>query len=131
MRMLLDTHIALWALVDDPKLPKKARELIADSANDVVVSVATVWEIAIKHALSRNKRNAIPISGTEAVAMFRMAGYQLLGISSAHAASVESLPPIHADPFDRMLVAQALSEPLQLITSDPVVARYSDAVIHV
>lgn len=131
MRLLLDTHIALWALVDDSKLSSEARARIADPRNDVLVSAATVWEIAIKHALSRGKRSAMPISGTEAVSLFQKAGYHLLGISAEHAAAVEALPPIHADPFDRLLVAQSLIEPLQLITSDAIVARYSDAVLHV
>ena len=131
MRLLLDTHIALWAITDSPRLSGKARRLIADPDNQVVVSAATIWEISIKHALARGGPNDMPISGAEAAGYFREAGYEILAISAAHAAAVEELPPIHADPFDRMLVAQAMEEPLRLLTADPRVLRYSDVVIGV
>ena len=126
MRLLLDTHIALWALVDSPRLPAKARLLILAPDNEVVVSAASVWEIAIKHGLA--KKN-MPVSGAEAKSWFTRAGYTLLPVTADHAALVEELPPHHADPFDRILVAQALDEPLRLVTHDPTVARYSDTVI--
>ena len=126
MRLLLDTHIALWALVDSPRLPAKARLLILAPDNEVVVSAASVWEIAIKHGLA--KKN-MPVSGAEAKSWFTRAGYTLLPVTADHAALVEELPPHHADPFDRILVAQALDEPLRLVTHDPKVARYSDTVI--
>jgi PIN domain nuclease of toxin-antitoxin system len=126
VRLLLDTHIALWALVDSPRLPAKARLLILAPDNEVVVSAASVWEIAIKHGLA--KKN-MPVSGAEAKSWFTRAGYTLLPVTADHAALVEELPPHHADPFDRILVAQALDEPLRLVTHDPTVARYSDTVI--
>jgi len=126
VRLLLDTHIALWALVDSPRLPAKARLLILAPDNEVVVSAASVWEIAIKHGLA--KKN-MPVSGAEAKSWFTRAGYTLLPVTADHAALVEELPPHHADPFDRILVAQALDEPLRLVTHDPKVARYSDTVI--
>ena len=129
MRLLLDTHVALWAITDDPNLPTKARELITNPANLVTVSVASIWEISIKHALARGKPNDMPISGAEAAEYFRSAGYILLNISPEHAAAVEHLPHMHADPFDRMLVAQALAEPLRLLTHDLRVAAYSDSII--
>ena len=128
MRLLLDTHIALWALTDDPRLSPRARALINDPANQVIVSAATVWEIAIKHALGRDD---MPISGDEALDWFRRAGYDLLPISPAHAAAIEHLPEHHRDPFDRLLVAQAIAEPLRLLSRDPLVIRYGDAVIAV
>jgi PIN domain nuclease of toxin-antitoxin system len=128
MRLLLDTHIALWALTDDPRLSPRARALINDPANQVIVSAATVWEIAIKHALGRDD---MPISGDEALDWFRRAGYDLLPISPAHAAAIEHLPEHHRDPFDRLLVAQAITEPLRLLSRDPLVIRYGDAVIAV
>ena len=128
MRLLLDTHIALWALTDDPRLSPRARALINDPANQVIVSAATVWEIAIKHALGRDD---MPISGDEALDWFRRAGYDLLSISPAHAAAIEHLPEHHRDPFDRLLVAQAITEPLRLLSRDPLVIRYGDAVIAV
>lgn len=126
MRLLLDTPIALWALVNSPKLSIKARRLILEPGNSVVVSAACVWEVAIKHALGRGD---MPISGQEALVYFRQAGYGLLAVSPEHTAAVETLPPHHQDPFDRLLVAQALLEPLRLLTHDATLARYSDTVI--
>jgi PIN domain nuclease of toxin-antitoxin system len=126
--LLLDTHVALWALTDDPRLSQRARALIEDPANDVLVSAASVWEIAIKHALGRGD---MPISGDQALDWFRRAGYQLLPIAPEHAAAVEHLPDHHRDPFDRLLVSQAIAEPLRLLTHDPLVIRYGDVVIAV
>lgn len=123
---MLDTHIALWAIADSPKLPKKARELIEQPNNDVWISAASIWEIAIKRGLGRGD---MPVGGAEALRYFREAGYRYLSVSPEHAAAVEELPPLHADPFDRMLVAQALFEPMRLITADPLVAHYSESVI--
>lgn len=127
MRLLLDTHIALWAIADDPKMPVKARALIADTENTISVSAASVWEIAIKHSLGRAK--GMPLSGTQALTYFREAGYDLLPVTAAHAAGVERLKPHHADPFDRLLIAQALAEPLTLLTHDKQVADYSEAIV--
>ncbi|MCP5431691.1 MAG: type II toxin-antitoxin system VapC family toxin [Alphaproteobacteria bacterium] len=131
MRLLLDTHVALWAVADDARLAAGARDLIADPSNDVFVSVATVWEIAIKHALYPARPNALAISAAEAVRYFAASGYLLLPVLAAHGIAVERLPPIHGDPFDRMLIAQALTEPLRLVTSDAELARYSDTVIRI
>ena len=129
MRLLLDTHIALWAIIDSPNLTARIRELIIDPANIITVSTVSVWEIAIKHALARGKPTDMPISGAEALHYFRAAGYVLLNISPEHAAAVEQLPDLHADPFDRLLVAQSMVEPLRLLTHDAKVAAYSDQVI--
>jgi PIN domain nuclease of toxin-antitoxin system len=126
--LLLDTHVALWALTDDPRLSRRARALIEDPANDVLVSAASVWEIAIKHALGRGD---MPISGDQALDWFRQAVYALLPIAPDHAAAVEHLPDHHRDPFDRLLVAQAIAEPLRLLTRDPLVLRYGDMAIAV
>lgn len=131
MRLLLDTHIVLWALVDDSRLPKRAAELIADPDHTVAVSAASVWEIALKHALGRGGPNAMPISGREAMTYFVEAGYDLLPISPEHAAAVEALPALHADPFDRMLVAQALTEPMRLLTHDAALTGYGEMVLRV
>ncbi len=131
MRLLLDTHVALWAIADHPNLSGKARRLIEDPDNEIVVSVATVWEIAIKHALARGGPNDMPISGQQALVYFKEAGFTVLDIAPAHVATLETLAPLHADPFDRMLVAQALSVPLRLLTRDQRVAAYSDVVIPV
>ena len=126
MNILLDTHVALWAITDSPKLPHKARELIEAPKSSIWISAATVWEIAIKHGLGRGD---MPVSGHEAVRYFRESGYRFLPVEPEHVATVEDLPPHHNDPFDRILVAQALVEPMRLITHDPMVARYSDTVI--
>ena len=129
MRLLLDTHIAIWAIADHPNLSGKARRLIDDDDAIVFVSAATIWEISIKHALGRGRPNGMPISGAEALGYFKDAGFQMLDMSPAHAVALETLPQLHADPFDRMLVAQALTTPLRLLTADRRVAAYSDVVI--
>ena len=126
MNLLLDTHVALWAITDHPRLPARMRELICSPRSTVWVSAVSLWEIAIKHSL---KRGDMPISGEEALGYFRDSGYRLLSVEPEHAAAVENLPSHHADPFDRLLVAQALAEPMRLLTSDPIVARYSDTII--
>jgi PIN domain nuclease of toxin-antitoxin system len=125
MRILLDTHVALWAIADSPDLPAEARKLIL-SAADVYVSAASIWEISIKHGLGRGN---MPLSGAEATAYFEEAGYLSLPITAEHAVYVEQLPPHHADPFDRILAAQAICEPMRLVTHDAQLARYSDTVI--
>jgi PIN domain nuclease of toxin-antitoxin system len=129
VRLLLDTHLLLWAISDDERLTQSARDLIADPANDLFVSVVTIWEIAIKHRLAQTAQGEMPLSGREALGYSRTAGYELLSIAPEHAVGVEQLPPIHADPFDRLLVAQAIAEPLRLITHDKVLGSYSDAVV--
>ena len=126
MRLLLDTHIALWAITDDPKLPQAARSLIMAASNEIIVSAASIWEISIKHSLARGD---MPVSGNEALLYFQEAGYRLLSVSAEHAAYVETLPPIHADPFDRILIAQALSEPVRLITHDALLTGYGELIM--
>ncbi len=125
MRLLLDTHIALWAVTAHPRMPARATELIL-AADAVFVSAASIWEISIKHAL---KPAHMSISGQEALQEFQAAGFSLLAISPAHAAAVDSLAAHHRDPFDRMLIAQALSEPLRLLTQDAGLQVYSDVVL--
>lgn len=128
MNLLLDTHIALWAITDSPKLSQRARELILSPKAKIWISSATLWEIAIKHALGRGD---MPVSGKEAEAYFREAGYRFLAIEPEHAVAVGDLPLHHHDPFDRLLVAQALVEPMRLLTHDAYVALYSDTIIKV
>ena len=128
MNLLLDTHVALWAIADSPKLPQRARDLIQSSKASVWISAASVWEIAIKHALGRGD---MPISGRDAVRYFLDSGYRLLAVEAEHAMAVEDLPPLHKDPFDRIIVAQALVEPMRLVTHDPQLAAYSDTIISV
>lgn len=128
MNLLLDTHVALWAIAGSPKLPKKAREMIESPRSSIWISAATIWEIAIKHALGRGD---MPVSSLDAVRYFRESGYRFLAIEPEHAVAVEELAAHHHDPFDRILVAQALVEPMRLMTHDPLMARYSDTIIKI
>lgn len=122
MNLLLDTHIALWAVANNPRLPAAARDLIANPENGVAVSVASIWKIAIKHGVKGAAR--IPVSAAEAHDKFSLAGYELLPVVAAHALALEELPWHHRDPFDRLIVAQARAEGMTLLTSDALVARY-------
>jgi PIN domain nuclease of toxin-antitoxin system len=128
VRLLLDTHVALWAVRDDPKLSARALELIADLDNPVFVSVVSLWEIAIKYALRRGRADDMPLSASDAAKVFDRAGYELLPVLTQHALAVAELPPARSDPFDRMLVAQARAEPLRLLTSDAAVAAYGEGI---
>lgn len=128
MNLLLDTHVALWAITDSPKLPLKARDLIQSRKTTVWISAASVWEIAIKHTLGRGD---MPVSGQDATRYFHESGYRFLAVEAEHAAAVEDLAAHHQDPFDRILVAQALVEPMRLMTHDPLVALYSDTIIKI
>lgn len=103
-----------------------ARSLILDPLNSIHISTASVWEITVKHMLGNG---AMPVSGTQAAAHFLAAGYLELPITNAHISLLETLPNHHADPFDRLLVAQALAEPLRLITHDATLKLYSDSII--
>ena len=128
MNLLLDTHVALWAITDHPKLSQKARDLIQSPKTSVWVSVASIWEIAIKHALGRGD---MPVSSQDALRYFQASDYRLLSVEADHAVAVGELPMHHQDPFDRILVAQALVEPMRLMTHDALVALYSDTIIQV
>ncbi len=128
MNLLLDTHIALWAITDSPKLSQKARELIESPKTTIWISVASFWEIAIKYSLGRGD---MPISSQQAMSYFRESGYRFLAVEAEHAVAVEELPTHHQDPFDRILVAQALVEPMRLMTHDSLVALYSDTIIKI
>jgi PIN domain nuclease of toxin-antitoxin system len=123
VRLLLDTHVFLWAVAGSPLLKAATRELIA-SADAVHVSAASIWEIAIKARLG--KIDADPDALAAAIAP---TGFFELPVKAAHAAAVAQLPPLHNDPFDRLLVAQALAEPLRLLTADAVLAMYTELVI--
>ena len=118
MRLLLDTHALLWSLSAPDRLSDAAREAIRDPGTTVVVSAASVWEMAIKSALGRLT------TPDDLDAQLRINRFDALPISMAHARAVEHLPPHHRDPFDRMLVAQAGAEGLRLVTRDPQVQRY-------
>lgn len=123
MKILLDTHILLWWMADDRRLPRPARLAIEDPANRVFVSIASLWETAIKFSLKRVV--ADPEALREAA---ERDGFSLLPIEARHCSAVARLPHHHSDPFDRLLVAQALVEPMRLLTHDSQLARYSDTV---
>ena len=123
MRLLLDTHTLLWWLADDPGLDRDAAEAISGAAL-VAVSAASAWEIAIKQALGK-------LTGPEDLAAeLRVNEMTALPITVAHATAAGALPQLHADPFDRMLVAQARAEDLTLVTRDPQLSRYGVPVLH-
>jgi PIN domain nuclease of toxin-antitoxin system len=115
--LLLDTHLLLWALTQPQKLRPRARGLIEQ--HEVFVSAASIWEISIKSAIG--KLEADPRLVLEAL---EPAGFDILPISGEHAAKVFELPALHRDPFDRLLLAQALCEPLTLLTDDTTLGQY-------
>ena len=121
MNLLLDTHVLLWAAGASRQLSADARGLIEDPENELVYSAASIWEVAIKRGLGREELSADPRLLCRGLLEN---GYVELPVSGAHAAAVDLLPPIHKDPFDRILIAQAQIEGLTLLTADEVVARY-------
>jgi len=125
MRVLVDTHLLLWAAARSRRLPKDARQLLEDPRNEVHYSAASLWEIAIKVGL-RHADFQVDL-GRLRPALTEM-GLLELPVTGAHAERLVTLPPIHKDPFDRMLVAQSLCEPLVLLTNDAVFAGYGEVV---
>lgn len=125
MRLLLDTHVLIWALTSPDRIGPVHRDEIEDPANDVFFSAASIWEIAIKAGLGRADFVIDPALVAQAAVE---AGFVELPIRAAVAMRVAKLPRHHRDPFDRLLVAQALAEPALLYTMDPVLAQYSDLV---
>ena len=123
MRLLLDTHIFLWAVSGSGQLKPHVRRLIS-SADDVFISSASIWEIAIKARLGK-----VTADPDELVLAIDRSGFQELPVRAAHAAMVGRLDMHHNDPFDRLLVAQAISEPLRLLTADAALKPYSELVL--
>jgi PIN domain nuclease of toxin-antitoxin system len=123
MRVLLDTHLFVWFLAGSPKLGRSARKTI-EGASAVFVSSASVWEIAIKAALGKIEADAAVVAEE-----IEGSGFIELPVSARHAARVAELPPLHGDPFDRLLIAQALCEPLIMLTADAALARYGSVVM--
>jgi PIN domain nuclease of toxin-antitoxin system len=123
LRLLLDTQVLIWALLNPGRLLDTTREAIQDEANDVFVSIASPWEIAIK----KSRGNLDPPTDLEVQLAKRR--FSLLPISLAHTRAIESLPHHHGDPFDRMLVAQAQTDGMTIVTSDHKIARYQVAVM--
>ena len=125
MKLLLDTHLLLWAAGRPDRLPAAARALLEDMANELLFSAASLWEIAIKRGLGRSD---FQVDSRVLRRGLLENGYQELAISGAHAVAVDGLPPLHKDPFDRILVAQSMVEGIVLLTADPLVAQYPGPV---
>jgi len=125
VKFLLDTHLLLWAAERAELLPDAARALMDDSANDLLFSAASLWEVGIKRGLGRADFEVEPRALRRGLLD---GGYGELVVTSAHAVAIASLPPIHKDPFDRLLIAQAMVEGITLLTSDQVVAQYPGPV---
>jgi PIN domain nuclease of toxin-antitoxin system len=121
MRYLLDTHFVIWVPLDDFRISSQARTLLNDPENQFVFSVSSIWEIAIKRSLRRGDFHFDP---RELRRRMIENGYEELTIQSRHVVAVDSLPPIHKDPFDRVLIAQAMVEGITLLTADSVMAQY-------
>jgi PIN domain nuclease of toxin-antitoxin system len=125
MTVLLDTHVLLWALSAPERIPERERGVLEDGANRVLYSAASVWEIAIKQGLGRVRFDF----DAAAIALeAQRVGFSELPVFAEAAAGVAKLPAHHRDPFDRLLVAQALSEPARLLTADPALVPYTELV---
>jgi PIN domain nuclease of toxin-antitoxin system len=121
MKLRLDTHVLLWAAGQPERLPRAVRALLNDPHNEPMFSSASLWEIAIKSGLGRDDFQVV-------ARLLRRGlldnGYGELPVTREHAVAIDGLPPIHKDPFDRLLVAQSMVEGITLLTSDPLVAQY-------
>ena len=131
MNLLLDTHIVIWALADDPKLPQKARELILDQSNTVYFSIISLWEVVLKHAI---RPDEVPYSGKDFYEACQRAGFDILPGKPEHILAVEGLKrkegaPAHKDPFDRLLIAQAKTEGLRFVTHDGLIPGYGEPCV--
>ena len=125
MTLLLDTHVLLWAAGFPERLPRATRDLIEDDETELLYSAASIWEVAIKSGLGRADFDVDPRILRRGLLEH---GYTELAVTGAHAAAVDLLPPIHADPFDRLLVAQARAEGVVLVTADRTVGRYPGSI---
>lgn len=119
MRLLLDTHVLIWWLEGNDRLGTSARTLIADSGNQIIISLATPWEIAIKHRLGK-----LPHSGAQVMKAALAQGIEQVSLAPAHLVALEAMPLHHRDPFDRLIVAQAAIERAVIITNDSAIADY-------
>ena len=131
MKVLLDTHIILWALTDSEKLPPKAREIIVDSNNEIYYSLVSVWEVAIKYLTHPDR---IPISETKLLDYCKQADYSQIAITENHILKLKTLQrpenaPKHNDPFDRILIAQAKSENMFFLTHDSLIPYYNEPCV--
>ena len=126
MRYLLDTHIVIWAMVGSEMLSDKALDILHSSGNTFYLSSASVWEVAIKHSA---KPNEIPVTAEQVVRFCRESGIVELPVGFRHSLVVSGLPPHHGDPFDRMIVAQAIEEGMSILSHDGKLPPYGDFVV--
>ncbi len=131
MKILIDTHIAIWAVLNDLKLPEKAKDMILDGRNEIFYSTASVWEITIKHMLHPDK---LRINGSLLEKGCEENGYLVLPVFNRHVSALETLKrpenaPSHKDPFDRIMVAQAKAENLMFLTHDSLISYYDEPFI--
>jgi len=127
MRVLLDTHTFLWWIIDDPQMSSRVRDIISNSSNELFLSAASCWEIAIKAKIGRIKLPDRPhIFVSEQMALNTIQG---LPIQISHALHVFNLPHHHRDPFDRIIIAQAQLEKLPILTSDSLISKYKVKII--
>ncbi|WP_288060711.1 type II toxin-antitoxin system VapC family toxin [Thomasclavelia cocleata] len=131
MKVLIDTHIAIWAVLNNPKLPKQAKDIILDKENDLFYSTASVWEITIKHILHPDR---LRINGSLLEKGCEENGYFVLPILNKHVSALETLKrlenaPRHNDPFDKIMIAQAKTEGLMFLTHDSLIPYYNEPFI--
>lgn len=118
MQYLVDTHIFIWGMENNVRLPKNIAKILKDPANSIFISVASIWEMIIKKTLGKLK---VPDDIEQDI---KKAGFNILPIEIGHVLKVETLPNLHHDPFDRMLISQAMVEELKLLTTDKKVKKY-------
>ncbi len=123
MRLLLDTHALLWWLGDDPKLGAKARALISDAENEVFVSVVSLWEITVKSRIGK-----LNVTVEDVLSVLPDQGFERIEITDSHLAALQRLPTFHRDPFDHLLIAQAIAEGATFLTEDEHASRYGAPV---
>ena len=131
MNLLLDTHLLIWALNEDPRLPDKAREMLLDPDNAVYYSAVSIWEVSIKHV---NHPDNVTFTGKELSQYCQEAGFLPVEMRDKHVYALETLSraegaPPHRDPFDRMLIAQAKAENLSFLTHDSLLPYYEEPCI--
>ena len=131
MKVLIDTHIAIWAVLNNPKLPKQAKDIILDKENDIFYSTASVWEITIKHILHPDR---LRINGSLLEKGCEENGYFVLPILNKHVSALETLKrlenaPLHNDPFYKIMIAQAKTEGLMFLTHDSLIPYYNEPFI--
>ena len=126
MKILLDTNILLWIAADT--LPKKAEEYILDETNELLFSSASIWEVVIKNGLGRSDFEVDPLSLYTGLIEY---GYEQLAITAGHTLLIGNLPKLHNDPFDRVMIAQSISEGIPFLTSDEKLCKYPAHIIHI